>query len=338
MLAGAVAITALFASLEGSRTGRKVPPVSTAAGLGDVTTVTGVAMMLAALLGVIATSGEFRHTTATLTYLATPDRRRVLVAKAAAASLVGACYGIAAGMVATVVGLIYVAKHNDHVTLSTLTLIGHVAGAGVGAALLAAVGVAIGSVTRAQLTGVIGVLVWCTRGPPPLRSLTGVVGRRDVHPARGDPHDHPLRTWLRRRRRAAHMDVVHHLVKRAGRVVRDVGRTSDRGEVRTADRQLVHQQIDPWIAGHVVRLTATPDRAEQDLVALALDEDHRGLCLPVGVDRRQHAQVRAVEDLADAFAENCMVGIGHAPTDSRTAAEESADSFPGRTRSISIWP
>ena len=126
-----------------------------------MTTVSGVAMILAAVLGVIATSGEFRHTSATLTYLATPDRRRVLGAKAVATALVGACYGLAAGIVATTVGLAFVAGDGDHVTLGAAPLVGHVAGAGAGAALLAAVGVGIGSLIRAQLAGVIGVFVWC---------------------------------------------------------------------------------------------------------------------------------------------------------------------------------
>jgi ABC-2 type transport system permease protein len=161
LLAAAVAITALFSSLEASRAGRRVPPISTAAGLADVTTVGGVAMILAAVLGVIATSGEFRHTSATLTYLATPDRRRVLAAKAAAAAVVGACYGVAAGIVSTVVGLAYVAGNGDHVTVATAALVGHIGGAGLGAALLAAVGVGVGSLVRAQLAGVIGVFVWC---------------------------------------------------------------------------------------------------------------------------------------------------------------------------------
>jgi ABC-2 type transport system permease protein len=161
LLAAAVVVTALFSALEASRAGRAVSPISTAAGLGDVTTASGVAMILAAVLGVIVTSGEFRHTSATLTYLATPDRRRVLGAKAVATALAGACYGLAAGIAATAVGLAYVAGKGDHVTLGAATLAGHVAGAGAGAALLAAVGVGIGSLIRAQLAGVIGVFVWC---------------------------------------------------------------------------------------------------------------------------------------------------------------------------------
>ncbi len=85
----------------------------------------------------------------------------MLGAKAVATALVGACYGLAAGIVATGVGLAFVAGHGDHVTLGTATLVGHVAGAGIGAALLAALGVGIGSLIRAQLAGVIGVFVWC---------------------------------------------------------------------------------------------------------------------------------------------------------------------------------
>jgi ABC-2 type transport system permease protein len=161
LLAAAAAVTGLFSALEASRTGRSVPPVSTAAGLGDVTTVSGVAMILACVLGVIVTSGEFRHTSATLTYLATPDRSRVLRAKAIATAIAGACYGLAAGIVATAVGLAFVADHGNRVTLGTATMVGHIAGAGAGAALLAALGVGIGSLIRAQLAGVIGVLLWC---------------------------------------------------------------------------------------------------------------------------------------------------------------------------------
>ncbi|HEU5391667.1 MAG TPA: hypothetical protein VFV73_37785 [Streptosporangiaceae bacterium] len=161
LLAAAAAVTALFSSLQASGAGRSVPSVSTAAGLGDVTTVGGVAMILAAVLGVIVTSGEFRHTNITLTYLATPDRRRVLGAKAIATAFVGAGYGVAAGIVATAVGLAFVAAHGYPVTIGGATMIGHIAGAGAGAALLAALGVGVGSLIRAQLAGVIGVFVWC---------------------------------------------------------------------------------------------------------------------------------------------------------------------------------
>jgi ABC-type transport system involved in multi-copper enzyme maturation permease subunit len=158
----AVAVTALFASLQSSGAGRKVvSPISTAAGLSSVTTVTGFAMVIAAVLGVIMTSGEFRHSSATLTYLATPGRGRVVAAKAVVAAGAGAIFGFAAGVVSTGVGLLFVATNGDHVTLGTATLVGHVAGAALGSALLAVLGVGVGSLVRSQLGGVIGIFIWC---------------------------------------------------------------------------------------------------------------------------------------------------------------------------------
>jgi ABC-2 type transport system permease protein len=103
----AVAITALFASLGATvGSGRAgVSAIYTHTGITTVTTDTGMALVFAAVLGVLATAGEHRHTSATLTYLATPARGLVMAAKAAAAAMVGFCYGVAAGVAATAVGL-----------------------------------------------------------------------------------------------------------------------------------------------------------------------------------------------------------------------------------------
>ena len=164
VLATSAALTTLFASLEASRAGSNgqnaVAPLFTASGLSTVTTVTGWSMILAAVLGVIVTSGEYRHYTATLTYLATPDRRRVLAAKTLTAAGAGAVFGLVSGLIATAVGLIFVAAHGYHVALGTGTLVAHVAGAVVGAAIFGAIGAGIGALFRSQLAGVIGVFVW----------------------------------------------------------------------------------------------------------------------------------------------------------------------------------
>jgi ABC-2 type transport system permease protein len=156
-------LTALFATLEAARAGNGasgVTPLSTASGLSTVTTVTGFSMLLAAVLGVIVASGEFRHNTATVTYLATPDRARVLVAKAVAAACAGALFGLVSSIIATGVGLAFVAAQGDHVALGTGAIVGHAAGAVLAAALLGSVGVAAGSLVRSQLAGVIGIFVW----------------------------------------------------------------------------------------------------------------------------------------------------------------------------------
>jgi ABC-2 type transport system permease protein len=160
LLITAAAITVMFTSLQASGAGNKVAPISTAAGQATVTTVTGIAMILAAVLGVIVTSGEFRHASATLTYLASPSRGRVLAAKAMAAAASGAVFGGLAGIISTVTGLVWVVSKSDHVHLGAGVIAGHIAGAGVGAALLAMLGVAAGSLVRSQLAAVIGVFVW----------------------------------------------------------------------------------------------------------------------------------------------------------------------------------
>jgi ABC-2 type transport system permease protein len=163
LAAVAVTLTALFSLLENNRAGAAgtgVAPISTADGLRAVTTVTGFAMLLAAVVGSIVANGEFRHSTATFTYLATPRRARVLAAKAVAALSVGSLFGLAAGITSTGIGLVFVAAHGDHLALSAGTLIAHVAGEVVGASLLAALGVALGSLVRSQLATVIGIFIW----------------------------------------------------------------------------------------------------------------------------------------------------------------------------------
>lgn len=163
LLVTSAALTVLFATLEAARAGNEpsgVAPISTAPGLTTVTTVTGFSMLLAAVLGVIVASGEFRHNTVTLTYLGTPDRARALVAKGVASAAAGAIFGLVSSVIATGVGLAFAVGQGDQVALGAGTLVWHAAGAVLAAALLAAAGTGIGSLVRSQLAGVIGVFVW----------------------------------------------------------------------------------------------------------------------------------------------------------------------------------
>ena len=162
LLGVAAGLTVLFSNLEASRagTGRAVAPLYTSSGLTSVITGGTWALLLAAVLGVTISSGEFRHQTATTTYLASPDRNRVLAAKAVAGALAGAVFGLTGYVIAAGTGLIYTAVHHYHLAASDGTLarygIGHI----LAAALLAAIGVALGSLVRSQIAGVIGVFVW----------------------------------------------------------------------------------------------------------------------------------------------------------------------------------
>jgi ABC-2 type transport system permease protein len=161
LLGLAAGLTAFDAVLRAARAGHgSVAPLNTAAGLSSVLTVTGYGMVLSLVLGVTVASGEFRHHTATFTYLATPDRTRVLAAKAVAAVGAGLVFGVVGSAVASGIGLVFVAGHGYPVAVAGGAIARYAAGAGLGAAVLAALGVGLGSLIRSQLAVVIGVFVW----------------------------------------------------------------------------------------------------------------------------------------------------------------------------------
>src|SRR6266511_274026 len=122
VLAGVHAL--LFDSNAGGTGHTAIKSLATQAGQTQAVTIPGEVLLFAAALGVIVASGEFRHNTATGTYLAIPDRARVLGAKAIAASGVGLVFGLA------------------------------------GAAVATAVGVGLGSLIRSQVGAIIAVFVW----------------------------------------------------------------------------------------------------------------------------------------------------------------------------------
>jgi ABC-2 type transport system permease protein len=162
LLAFAAALTGIFSAIEASRagTGSSVAPLYTYSGLSTIVTGGVWGLLFAAVLGVTISSGEFRHQTATLTYLATPDRTRVLAAKMAAAAVAGAVFGLAVYLVATGVGLGFVAGHGYPVSIGAVTFVRYGAGHLVGGALLGCLGAVLGSLVRSQLAAVIGVFVW----------------------------------------------------------------------------------------------------------------------------------------------------------------------------------
>jgi ABC-2 type transport system permease protein len=161
LLGTAAALSALLTLLRATRAGRGMShPLDTAAGLTTVLTVVGFALLIAVVFGVTVSSGEFRHGTATTTYLAVPQRAKVLVAKALAGAIGGLAFGAVGFAMTCGVGLGYVSAKGLPIALGAGTIVGYGAGSVLAAGLLAAVGVALGTLVRAQLGAVIGVFVW----------------------------------------------------------------------------------------------------------------------------------------------------------------------------------
>jgi ABC-2 type transport system permease protein len=158
--AGMTILGALLTAARAGDSGNDVPSLATETGLQTVTSFTGFGLQLALILGITVASGEFRHRTTTDTYLDEPNRTRVLIAKAIAAATAGALLGLAIAAIATAIGLAFAAGKGYEIALATGTIARSAAGATLGAALLAAIGVGLGSLLRNQLAAIIAGFLW----------------------------------------------------------------------------------------------------------------------------------------------------------------------------------
>jgi ABC-2 type transport system permease protein len=162
LLAVVAGLTPVWTSIEASRAGRPNGPAPLFTTTGQTEIIAGGvwSMIIAIVLGVTISSGEFRHHTATNTYLAAPDRNRVLAAKAVVGAVGGAACGLAGYATALAVGLAFTASDGYRLVIGAGTLADWGIGRVVGAALLGAIGVVAGSLVRSQLAAVIGVFGW----------------------------------------------------------------------------------------------------------------------------------------------------------------------------------
>ena len=101
-----VAVTALIMTAVMLIAGRPGQPAIDSGILPDLVVVAkGPLVIFALILGVLGMSGEFRHGTATPTFLVTPHRGRVVAAKVVAHALAGVTLAAASAVVALGIGL-----------------------------------------------------------------------------------------------------------------------------------------------------------------------------------------------------------------------------------------
>ena len=148
LLLGLVALVALQVTVTAAFSGRSpgagqpaLPGLDTAEGLRTaLSSGFQSGYLMALVLGTIIGAVDFRHRTATQTFLATPHRSRVIAAKV----LTGAVYGLPYAVVTQVLSFALVA------------LVATVRGGGIGAA--------DATVVRALLLGLPGIALWCVIG------------------------------------------------------------------------------------------------------------------------------------------------------------------------------
>jgi hypothetical protein len=164
LLAASMALTALYASLTlafADDPDTWVPPLSTPQGQQTLFSVgQGGAHTLVAVLAAIGLTGEFRHRTATGTFLATPRRGRVVAAKLVCYLIVGVGYALACVAVTVAVALPWLSTMGIDVSLVGNGIPAAVAGVVAAVAVFALVGVGLGALLRDQVATVVTLLVY----------------------------------------------------------------------------------------------------------------------------------------------------------------------------------
>ena len=184
LLAGALGLVALvlYAPLERAGTGG-YPSLGTPHSLQTILAAPRFALYFTVLLGILAFAGEYRHRTITATFLATPRRGRVVLAKLAAYGLAGLGFG--AVVTAAAYGAALAWHRAKGVPLDLLAPDVALTGLGLAlaAALFAMLGVGIGALVRNQAAAVVGTLMWLQIIE--LSLLTGVAPRLFAWTANG---------------------------------------------------------------------------------------------------------------------------------------------------------
>lgn len=133
--------------------------VESQADLRSILNVAGIAALFTLVLGATAMSGEHRHGTVASTFLVTPARHRVVLAKVIAYAIGGAVFGIVVEAVALAVAVGWLAATGTAVPFGASVAAG-LALTPVGTGLAAGFGVGVGAAIPNQLGAVLITLGW----------------------------------------------------------------------------------------------------------------------------------------------------------------------------------
>jgi ABC-2 type transport system permease protein len=176
MIPAAVALS--FAAVAGAVLAEDgVDELESVEGIRRVLSVTGTGAILVLIVGIIISAGEYRHGTVVDTFLTTPRRHLVVVAKL----IIGAGIGIAAGVITSLACVggasILYAVEGASIPFDDAEVWLTLAGAVVYAALFAVLGVALGSLVRNQVLAVAAALAWLAVIEHTLVNLLPELGR-----------------------------------------------------------------------------------------------------------------------------------------------------------------
>jgi hypothetical protein len=119
-----------------------------------------LAALFAGLLGAMSVTAEIRHGTIRPTFIFTPQRGRVMTAKAWVSMLLGVGFGLVAGGAALAVGAAVLRARRVDLLLDAGDMATLVVGSAAAASLWAVIGVGVGAVVRNQVPALVGICAW----------------------------------------------------------------------------------------------------------------------------------------------------------------------------------
>jgi hypothetical protein len=135
----------------------------------------GSSMVL--VIGILMMSNEFRHGTATATFLVSPDRQRVLRAKLAAVAIVGLLLSAASAVLTLAVALPWLSAEHASVSLLGPDVGPVLLGTAAATVLYALIGVGVGALVRNQAAALTVTQAWALLIEGLLGSLAPAIGR-----------------------------------------------------------------------------------------------------------------------------------------------------------------
>ena len=132
----------------------------------DVIGIAAVAALVALIVGVVSSAGEYGHGTISHTFLVAPVRERVVVAKVLAGALAGVVLAAFAGVVAWVLGALLLSARSIPVHLGSADVMRPVFGTLLAAAVAAGLGVGFGFLVRRQTAAIVVVFIWLLVAEP----------------------------------------------------------------------------------------------------------------------------------------------------------------------------
>jgi ABC-2 type transport system permease protein len=142
------------------------------------------ASVLFLILGIIGMTQEYRHRTATPTFLAEPRRWRVVVAKLIAYALVAVPFALVVVAVNVLVVTVYAGARGAAPTLNADNL-RVLLTSGLALVIYALIGVGIGALLRNQVGAIVGGLVYLFVVEPVIRSIPATSGAYKWMPGGG---------------------------------------------------------------------------------------------------------------------------------------------------------